>query len=147
MSNLHLGITGVRIFKIGHQPVVEQQNVLCVHREYSQDIVLTTAVTEKDVLRLNSSLKLVMADDYRLLLDLCVFCLSLAVQASRHIKSHSTPIHPHPTSRCQRRRWGSMRRSWSSSGQCGGTSWHLKVTFQNASVVLRSQTSQGQFSR
>lgn len=32
----------------------------------------------------------------------------------------------------------------SSLGPCGGSSWHPQVTFQNASMVPRSQTSQGQ---
>lgn len=62
------------------------------------------------------------------------------------------PIHPHhspdlhPTGRCQRRGRAARRRGCS-RGQCGGSSWHSeRITFQHASVVVRSQTSQGQVS-
>lgn len=61
------------------------------------------------------------------------------------IHPHHSPD-PHPTGRCQRRGRAARRRGCS-RGQCGGSSWHSeRITFQNASVAVRSQTSQGQVS-
>lgn len=107
----------------------------------------------KDVLRPYSSRKFVWADVQWLWAPFLMFLSSGSAWQSRQDSwTLSTPIHlrhspePHPIGWRQRRRRRAARRKGSSPGQCGGSSWHLKVTFQNANVVLRSQTSQGQVS-
>lgn len=127
--------------------------------EYSEDIVLMLTVNREDVLRPYQSHKLVWAGIQWLEAPFWFFC-PLA-QLGSPGKTHEYSAHLLPVALLVHipladARGGGPRGGVGeivaeggggcSLGRCGGSSWHPKVTFQNASMVLRRQTSQGQVS-